>query len=224
MATVWLAHLTSLQTAKMTCSPTYSYRPEFTPGDQKCDTPLYQELRARSGLIKDHTHTPTDPTDVQGLFVRSRNVGYENNDVTIEETGTQFLVRFQSTIVETYNLASYTTTDKLRHALDVANSIVEMPPLHIDIYDIERTTESTTHFSFDEQHLQGGAGGPTNNVTLASVRTGPERSIIMITTTEDYEGNPVTTPLDRRTRQWNGFRWVTYSNTIPNACPFEGTS
>src|SRR5882672_137808 len=95
---------------KMSCSPTYAFRPNFVPGEQKCDTPLYQEFRARSGLIRDTKTTPTDPDDVQGWFVRSRKIGYENNDVSVQSTTSLFIVRFQGVIVETYNYTSFPTT------------------------------------------------------------------------------------------------------------------
>jgi len=207
----------------MSCPPSWSYRPTaFVAGDQKCVAPVYVEHRGRTGLILDPDWESPDP--LNGLFIRSRDFGYQTNEIEVEGTSTHFNVYFEGTLTEQYSLVTYPTTQQVRTALDNANSIVEMPLLGVDVADEDRESESASIFVFDSMRLMGGSGGPQDAHSLTAIRTGPERSICIIATTEDYSGEPVTPPPDRRVRQWNGYRWVTYSNYVAGVCPYEGTS
>lgn len=204
----------------MSCSPPWTYKPEaFVPGSQQCTAPLFYERRARSGVIIE-----TDDPATIGLFFRSRDFGYETNDITIECSATTLIIRYQGAIVEQYSLLAYPTTAAIRNILDISNSIIELPPFRLDIADTEdeRDAESGALFVFSPVKLTGGAGGPRDAGALSVIRTGPERSMCIITTTEDYSGAEVTPPPDRRVRQWNGFKWVSYTNTIPGTCPIDG--
>lgn len=210
----------------MSCQPSYSYRPTFIPSDKKCAAPKYAEHRARAETIFE----PPEPSTV-GLFVRSRGFGFDTNNISVEcahyptlTDPLHFIVRLNGVIVETYSAVVSPLISSLVTALDSNKSLVEMPPLLVDINDTLRSAQSGLMFEFGEIKLRGGSGPPTAPPALASIRTGPERSIIVVTTTENYEGNPTNVPAHKRVQQWNGFRWISYSNTIPGACPYEGTN
>ena len=213
----------------MSCSPSYSYRPTFVAGTSPCVAPGYPEHRAR--------------VTVAGLFFRSKEFGPDQNDISVEIPTTginsgKFVVYVAGSVVETYaptlgvggiaSLRSLITAN--------TNSVIEMPALNYDIYDTRSEENDTAGdplavppttdgglIAFTQTHLFGGAGGPISPAGLASIRTGPERSIVIITTTEDATGATVDVPLSRKTRQWNGEHWINYSNTSPGACPIEGT-
>lgn len=214
----------------MSCQPSYSYRPTFTPSDKKCSAPKYIEQRARAETIFEAAMIPGDP-ETTGIFIRSRSFGFDMNNISVEckpypliTDPLHFIVYYNNVIVETYSATTYSSITLLRNALDTNKSLVELTPILVDIKDDKRIVESTSMFAFDMRNLRGGSGPPTTAPALASIRTGPERSIIVITTTEDNEGNPTTPPAYKRVQQWNGFRWITYSNTVPGSCPYEGAS
>lgn len=213
----------------MSCEPTYSYRPSFTASDSTCTAPGYPETRAR--------------VIVAGLFFRSKGFGPERNEISVEIPTTglnagKCLVRMGDNVVETYAPTLGVGGIANLRALISSNpdSIIEMTGLTFDIYDT-RTEENdaagdplaippTTDgglIAFPQTYLIGGQGGPTSDSGLASIRTGPERTLVIIVTTEDIHGNTVDVPLSRKTRQWDGVEWINYSNTVPGACPKEGT-
>lgn len=213
----------------MSCEPTYSYRPSFTASDSTCTAPGYPETRAR--------------VIVAGLFFRSKGFGPERNEISVEIPTTglnagKYLVRFGDAIVETYTPTLGVGGIANLRALIGSNpdSIIEMTELTFDIYDT-RTEENdaagdplaippTTDgglIAFPQTYLIGGQGGPTSDSGLTSIRTGPERTLVIIVTTEDIHGKTVDVPLSRKTRQWDGVEWINYSNTVPGACPKEGT-
>lgn len=213
----------------MSCEPLYPYRPSFTASSSPCTAPGYPEHRARA--------------IVAGLFFRSKGFGPERNLISIElPTSGQYagkvLVRVEDEIVETYTPTTGVGGIASLRSLITSNtsSIIEMPTLRYDIYDT-RTEENDLAgdplavpptvdgglVAFSRTYLIGGEGGPTSAAGLASIRTGPERTIVIITTTEDDHGTTIDVPLSRKTRQWNGDEWINYSNTVPGACPKEGT-
>lgn len=218
----------------MSCEPTYSYRPSFTASDSTCTAPGYPETRAR--------------VIVAGLFFRSKGFGPERNEISVEipnagPNAGKCLVRMGDDIVETYApTLGVGGIGRLRSLITSnASSIIDMNVLRIngdsyDIYDT-RTEENdaagdplaippTTDgglIAFPQTYLIGGQGGPTSDSGLASIRTGPERTLVIIVTTEDIHGKTVDVPLSRKTRQWDGVEWINYSNTVPGACPKEGT-
>lgn len=114
------------------------------------------------------------------------------------------------------------------------SSVIEMPVLNYDVYDT-RTVENDNVsdgtlpagglVAFSKTHLTGGSGGPTTGDLLDQIHTGPDRSIIIIETTENDDGSTNTNvPESRKVQQWNGSKWIEYSNKIPGACPLEGTN
>jgi hypothetical protein len=142
-----------------------------------------------------------------------------------------------SHIVETYTIIiGYGGITDLRSQItNNGNSIIEMTPLHYDKYDT-RTAESDAIYSvgppivltgglyhFPSTALVGGIGGPIDGSGISSIRTGPDRSIFILTTTENLVGVTITPPISKRIQQWNGTSWISYCNSTPGACPLEGT-
>lgn len=130
-----------------------------------------------------------------------------------------FYVYYNNVLQETY---TFINIPDLETQVNSTSDYIEMPPLGYDIYDT-RTSVSPFGFSFGPDFLTGGSGGPTDGAGLAAIRTGPERSIILITTIEDATGAPTTPPANMRVQQWDGFLWLSYCNLIPGACPGNGT-
>lgn len=231
----------------MSCQPTYSYRPsEFIPSDQKCRAPVYKERRARAETIID----PTDPIMFpnRGLFFRTRGFGFDRNNISIEMRSISnigdvpsgvivdpdnlppfiFLVWYYDQTSETTNVLEYFPSNlypsfsQLRVGLDLTHSAIEMPPMAVDINDDVRDSESNTLFAFSLRQLRGGSGGPTSSESIDMIRTGPKRTMIIISTTEDYEGNDVRPADSKRVQQWNGTSWVSYINNVQGVCPLDG--
>jgi hypothetical protein len=111
--------------------------------------------------------------------------------------------------------------------ISTGSHYIEMPVLNFDIFD-NRVVEDDTLLdldpggvtSFAQTFMRGGSGPPTDDTSLAGIRTGPDRSIIILATTEDSDGSPITPPWTRRVQQWTGAVWATYANLVPNACPY----
>lgn len=234
----------------MSCAPTYSYRPTFTASNVKCTAPGYPEHRARVTIPGEQTAGifRTALFFRSKGFGPDKNL----ISLELPSTGTnanKVLVRSDGTIVEIYDpTLGVGGIGRLRALITAnTNSIIEMTTLNYDIYDT-RADENDSGGSaavpapvlptdppaadavpdhglsyFTEYYLVGGEGGPSTASGLAAVRTGPERSIVIIVTTEDHPGNTVDVPIDRKTRQWNGSTWISYSNTSPGSCPIEGT-
>jgi hypothetical protein len=181
------------------------------------------------------------------MFFRSKGQGPETNWLQLEvafytlgthplnpllPTGDYLVVYFYSTPVETFTVTvgGEGSIAALR-ALVASSQYIEMPTLNFDIFD-PRTTEDDTLVdlspggvtSFSLSYLRGGSGAPTDASGLAGIRTGPERTIIILATSENADGSPGTPPWHRRVRQWTGSQWVTYANLVQGACPYVGTS
>lgn len=208
------------------CSPSYEYRPtSFTAGDDKCSAPLYAEHRSR--LFAGNT------------FFRSKDQGPDENLIAVECVDTPipvFNVYNDGVLVETYSVSIGTSGSiaALRVAVSAnTNSIIEMKELNVDIYDdreeeldaedIENPGGTYGLQAFGILNLAGGTGGPTTDAGLAGIRTGPERSVFILSTTEDDTGRDVTPPPTKRVQQWNGEEWISYCNAVPGECPKEGT-
>lgn len=196
----------------MSCEPAYTYRPTFTPSNVKCVAPGFAEHRSRL-------------TENQAFF-RSKDQGPSTNNIELEITGGHLNVYFDNVLVEQYTaFVGAGGIASLRSAV-AGSKYIEMPVFGYDIFDFRSTEDDVTIglTAFARTHMKGGSGAPTDATGLAGIRTGPDRSIVIITTTEAADGSPVTPPYDHHVRQWNGYAWVSYSNLVPGACPYEGTS
>lgn len=211
----------------MSCEPSYPYTPTFTPSATDCVAPIYARRRSRAIIPGMDIVTP--------LFFRSVGQSFDANQVEIElvdlPTG-EFRVYFEGALVASYPvLFQAGAIAALRLAITSdPNTIIEMPVVGFDIFD-ERMTEEDGDGGvsmiaglgpFDRTFFEGGEGAP-DDATLASIRTGPQRTIYIIRSEEDLQGNDVEPPGSRRIQQWNGFAWISYCNTVPGQCPGEGT-
>lgn len=204
----------------MSCLPSYTYTPTFTPSDTTCTLPAYNANRSR--LFGG------------GTYFRSKLQGSRWNSIrlTIEDIPAG---KFTATITHPdYPTEIYTVDqspgaidepcspngiDNLRSLINVNSLIIEMYGRGLDIEfdpggedDLCLSVIAPTYFS-------GGQGGPSDGASLAAIRTGPSRSILAIQTMEAMDGTPVSPPPQLRTQQWNGTEWVEYSNTVPGNCP-----
>lgn len=200
----------------MSCTPSYTYRPNFTSGSNKCIAPWFVEHRSR--LTEDQA------------FFRTIKQGPETNYVELWLTSSLLSVYFESVLVETFSASTGAgSIAALRSAVEnpiTGSNYIEMPTLGYDIFDPRSSeddgpTGGLTPFS--RTYMRGGSGPPTTDAGLAGIRTGPERSLIILATTENDQGSPITPPWYSRVQQWNGAAWVTYSNLVAGACPYEGT-
>lgn len=185
------------------CNPSYSYRPQnFAPIFQ-CSAAFYIEHRARVAMTFEDAFFQID-----GMFYRSVQQSTSANYLEIECTTTQFNVYYFGTLVEVYSIfIGAGGLSDLRTKLETSQYI-EMPTLGFDIFD-PRDVETDDLTTFAPTALEGGVGPPTDDATIGSINTGPERTLVMVITTEDEHGNPVT-PGVGRIRQWNGFAWIPY--------------
>lgn len=87
------------------------------------------------------------------------------------------------------------------------------------VYDsFSEGTEDASHASsFGFTFLVGGSGAPIDDTTLNTIRTGPTRTIVIISSTEFNDADPlkgdgdiVQPPANRRVLEWDGFDWVQY--------------
>jgi hypothetical protein len=213
----------------MSCPPSYNYTPEFetTPAGQEapgCTAPTYTEHRAR--------------LFAGGTYFRSKLQGDTWNDTTIQVVD-NLNDTFTCTVshphypAETYAVSQTPGAlpedpctpngiTGLRAAINAnSDSIVEMYVRATDVLDTG--SDDPCLSAFTATQMSGGSGAPTDDAGLAAIRTGPARSIIIVGTHEDINGNPVLPPPSRRVQQWNGIAWTSYCNASPGECPGEGT-
>lgn len=213
----------------MSCSPPYTFRPKFIPSDIPSIAPGYPEHRSR--------------LTAGGTFFRSIEQGQDRNNITLEliKTGgfSPFTftlnIRFNGNLVETFTqLQTETPTvippppttcsggiSGLRTQVNASN-FIQMTARGFDIFDGGLDDPGNCLSPFAEQNMVGGDGEPPISTPLInSIRTGPERTIIIITTTEDNTGSPVTPPASKRIKQFDGTNFITFRNLIPGDCPLN---
>lgn len=205
------------------CPPPYDYRPSFIPSDELCSAPTFVENRARLWA--------------GGTFFRSKEVGPDGNEYVLQ------VVDFSSTPGKNHSLritingieverfdvfvgvsvigedplaTSYDPPgfDELRASVNQHSSFIEMPARGTDFFDLGGV-DGAVLTPFGNTFMTGGTGGPRNDSLLSQIRTGPDRTIIIIQTTEDQNGSPITPTPSKRIQQWNGTEWITYT---PNEC------
>lgn len=194
----------------MSCEPSFSYRPQnFVPGEAPCFLPAYHEHRARL----------TDGNTFFRTLVQSK----DQNNISLALTLTTLEVWYKEQLEETFPATMGSgSIQALRNIVNASSKFIEMPLLGVDVFDT-RTDEDDTLMGglepFPRTYMTGGDGGPTDGSSLAAIRTGPERSLIIIATTEDYNGNPVVKPYNQRIYQWSGASWIPYYNVFFGTCP-----
>jgi hypothetical protein len=212
----------------MSCYPSYLYVPAFVESNVSCVAPQYSTHRSRL-LVPGNGVTSTD------LFFRSKNQNAEANLIELELVNfpvNEFRVYYNAVLVKTYTVFFGTgAIADLRNQIQTTdpNPYMEMPALGVDIYDI-RTIEDDGDGvllpglqPFVRSFMTGGVGAPTDASGLASIRTGPTRTIYIVRSREDTNGADITPAASQRIQQWNGAMWISYCNNVPGACPGEGT-
>lgn len=205
------------------CLPTYEYVPtSFISSDVDCVAPGYDEHRSRRIVT----------TALTSLFFRSKEQGESNNLIEISLSSNTFTVYYDGDVVEQY--ANITMGQggiaALRTKL-AASEYIQMPALKYDIFDT-RTHENDggavivpppgTNIpagglgTFSRQFLSGASGPPEDFNGLASIRTGPTRTMCIVHTTESVTGAPISL---HQPRQWNGYNWISYANVVQGSCP-----
>lgn len=211
------------------CSPSYAYRPSnFVASSVSCYAPYFAEHRSR--LVAGNA------------FFRSKSQGPSGNTIAVECVdipSPTFNIYVNNVLVRSYSvlliaggiadLRAQLTNDPIPSEVPI-----EMMALGYDIYDtrtFEDTNESlvdpvtpyTGLATFPHTLLSGGSGGPTTSEGLSTIRTGPERTIFILSSTEDAHGTDIFPPSSRRVQQWNGVEWISYCNLVQGTCPGEGT-
>ena len=106
------------------------------------------------------------------------------------------------------------------------SNIIEMPARNYDVFDPVPNDDPDNNCvtEFGPINMAGGSGPPSgaNQAFLDSLFTGPERSIIIIATTENDTGKSVDPSILRRIQQWDGTQWIQYANVAQGSCPIDG--
>jgi hypothetical protein len=212
----------------MSCYPSYPYVPAFVASGVSCTAPQYALHRSRLAV-------PGDLLTADDLFFRSKNQNFEANQIELELVGApfnEFRVYFNAALVKTYFVFFGTgAIAALRNQINVIdpNPYMEMPAIGVDIYDLRAIENDGDGVlvpglqPFIRQFMVGGQGAPSDASSLAAIRTGPTRTIYIVTSLEDTAGADVTPNASQRIQQWNGTMYISYCNNIVGACPGEGT-
>jgi hypothetical protein len=218
----------------MSCEPSYTYRPTFSSGSTPCAAPAYTTTRSRVTVTP-----PPQTVGPQPLFFRSKHQNAEANNIAVEMINgpgstIQLNVVYNGAIVKSYGGLIEGTVGQitiLRNMIEVSdpNNYIEMPPVGFDILDlrgVETDGDNITEAgisTFPRTPLTGGQGAPTDANVIPTIRTGPERTLFIVSTEEDITGAPTSPPASRRVQQWNGHAWISYCNNVAGSCPGEGT-
>lgn len=224
----------------MSCLPNYNFIPNDPPSRATRTAPSYNKHRSRVTVIDDSYSPPTSTEDQNtvgegiggepptiedhGIFVRSKEQTTAANNISIEQTLTKFIVRFDNQIVEEYEISPFATISSLRSKLSSSNYI-EMPEFQFDIYDIVRTIEDDQYgklFEFGETALVGGEGPPSDGPLNHNIKTGTSRALVIVQSMEDVTGRTVDSHPSERVLQWNGEYWISYQNANQGQCPLDG--
>ena len=219
----------------MSCEPRYDYRPCcFVGSDAPSVAPGFHEHRSR--------------LFAGGTFFRSIRQGTIRNSIALEVViggfpNVTLNVYFQGVLSETFQINQIITPPtvtppdpggcdgiaKLRAAVNNAvtgSKLIEMTFRGFDFFDNGADDSDDCVTAFAITNMRGGAGEPDpvfERPFIDAIRTGPSRTIIIIRTTENITGFPITPPTSRRVKQFDGTKWVLYSNLVQGQCPVDGS-
>ncbi len=211
----------------MSCYPSYAgaYTPAFVASSTPCTAPQYQLHRSRLSIPGNIT------TDA--LFFRSKSQNFEANNIELQLTaGGQFRIYYNNVLVKTYTVTfGIGAIASLRTKIQTTdpNAYIEMPSVGYDVYDVRSSETDGNGITqpglqpFPRQAMTGGEGAPSDASVLATIRTGPTRTVFIVRSKEDAAGNDIQPPGSEKIQQWNGFAWISYCNPGGGACPGEGT-
>lgn len=202
------------------CSPQYSYRPAVTTSGQQT-APFFDEKRAR--LL------------TSGTFFRSKNAGAATNEIEIEIViaGDVILNVYKDGLQETFgpvtldiggSPCSPISAPALRVLVNGISNLIEMPTVDqggvtvAAVPYFDSGIDETCIFAIMPTQLSGGDGPPSDDASLTTVHTGPDRTMVILSQTEiinNEHTDPglLVDPTSERVRQWNGMDWVDY---VPN--------
>jgi hypothetical protein len=206
------------------CSPHYTYRPIFIASAIPCVAPAFDEHRSRLFAGGTFFRSKLIIALVETQGTACNNISLEIiKDVTSPDSAKLYTLNvfYNSSLVETFPIIQDETASPAcsgnpigtLRANIASSNYISMPIRDTDINDL-LGEDSQCLSDFSLVAMTGGDGGPTNASTIASIRTGPDRTIFIVSTTEDQNGNPVEPSVVRKVQQWDGASWITY---IPNA-------
>jgi len=223
------------------CSPPYEYRPTFTPNGQ-CTAPGFTEKRARlfaGGTFFRSKDAGVDSNLIAIEFILKNSPA---SDVLLNVYNNTVLVEtFDSEVGLELSIGSPCipiVSPALRSKVNSTSQFIEMPvldggaqPTILSHNTIDCTStppvfpdpifllsDEKCAFLFGPTNLSGGDGPPEDDSTLASIRTGPERTLVIVQLSEicgagasdtGYLYNPLA-----KGRQWDGTDWIQY---VPNS-------
>ena len=206
----------------MSCQPPYDYRPSYTP-----------RTTARALVRPEHRSR----LFAGGTYFRSLEQGQDQNLISLEITATfgpdeyTLFVRYDGTLVETFGPVDQTVDgmsgtcpiengiNNLRTLVNAGSEYIEMFTRGADIVYDFMGFDSPCLSAFSETFMSGGDGRPRDARDIARINSGPERTLVIITSTEDITGTEIDPPAERKVWQWNGEEWITYSNLEQGKCP-----
>ena len=213
----------------MSCAPSYTYRPTFTPSSTDCVLAVYNKHRARAFAGGTYFRSIEQSSNWNDIAIKVEIVdGKHVLTITHPDFTTEtFSITQVPNIVDPLQpcvpgiaeLRALVNRPITNDPLTSGSRLIEMPERGDDIEFDPAGEDALCLSTFPTTHLTGGESGPTSSAGLSSLRTGPERSIIAIATKEAMDGTPITPPRSERLQQWNGTAWIEYSNTVPGACP-----
>ncbi|KKM95920.1 hypothetical protein LCGC14_1183360 [marine sediment metagenome] len=215
----------------MSCVPQYPFRPKFVASDVKCIALTFEEHRSR--LFGG------------GTFFRSIAQGRDRNqlslEVTVVSTGpltfdVTLFVRFGGgSPVETFMVTQTENgigdcisggISALRSAVNSSSTLISMPARGTDFFDSGTDAATGCMSAFSDTSMTGGDGEldpsvPADLAAILTIRTGPTRTLLIISTTENAVGFPVTPPSSNRVRQFDGTVFISFSNLVAGSCPID---
>ena len=227
------------------CLPPYAYRPEFIASNVACQADVYEETRARCPVGLGGTFFRTKNTGEEQNLI-SIELIYDsvpeiwtlivrNDGVEVEAFGgaSPATVVGDQTPDMSGNCTPADLIPTLRSLVNGVSEYIEMPTddygagyTQIFDHDDALIGDDKCLSPFPETFFFGGTGAPagapstTGSPIETLPRTGPERTIYIVTRTEIVTNTPADdgrkydTPLATKRQQWNGSAWIPY---VPNS-------
>jgi len=209
----------------MSCQPPYDYRPIAAPV-AFCSAPVFIEHRSRLFTGGSYFRSIEQGPLLNNISIQSSYIGSDVFRLTVRYYA---VLSEAATDTETYDFIQTSAGSPLEcdvGGIDTLRFLVNRDSQYIEMYTRGADTEfdiegedSICLDTFTETFMSGGSGGPQDGSIIANINTGPERTIIIINSTERADGTPTDPPVERKIQQWDGSEWVTYQNLVPGACP-----
>lgn len=212
----------------LNCSPTYQYRPNFIPSNTPCSAPSFTEKRSRLFAAGTFFRSKLiiGGREIQGLLCNDIAIKI-TKDLTSPSNNRRLVleVYYKGVLVETYETFQDESgsprcgnglgISNLRSQVNSTSNYISMPSRGTDVEDLPPDdTDAACLSELTLTYLSGATGAPLDPAFVNTIRTGPERTVYIISTKEDNNGNPINPPPDEKIKQWNGYEWIPY---IPNA-------